>query len=301
MATFHLDRNCIYTVDGAPAPDAFERDRPFALCGAKHGGVPVTVIVDPASPQTDGLSVTDFCNGHLLLSLSPPSLPELCAKPLQCECAGSKRHLVTLRRAENAPLTVETDGEYHALTCPLAAKEATASCARVGGGDLIRVTAVGKKTFCAVLFFCGDYLPLLALTADKIEFCDKEIVATDFVGGMLDSTIVRRFSFRNGAFCETSREFSHRSRHRYPDGLIGRLYLEKLFYRDPERSALISPLCRADVDGTIGSFERVFDDDFCGCRRGVFCLADGLNGYCRARRVSFAVKDGLIEDVCVLP
>ena len=112
---------------------------------------------------------------------------------------------------------------------------------------------------------------------------------------------MRRFSFRNGAFCETSREFSHRSRHRYPDGLLGRLYLEKLFYRDPERSALISPLCRADVDGTIGAFERVFDDDFCGCRRGVFCLADGLNGYCRARRVSFAVKDGLIEDVCVLP
>ena len=124
MATFHLDRNCIYTVDGAPVPDAFERDRPFALCGAKHGGVPVTVIVDPASLQTDGLSVTDFCNGHLLLSLSPPSLPDPYAKPLQCECAGSKRHLVTLRRAENAGLIAGTLGQRdpaldHGVLIPL--------------------------------------------------------------------------------------------------------------------------------------------------------------------------------------
>ena len=298
---FHLERNCIYTVDGAPAPAAFERDRPFALCGAKRGCSPVTVIVDPSSPQTEELSVTDFCNGHMLLSLSPPTLVDPCAKPLQCECAGSKRHLVTLRRAENAPLTVETDGEYHALTCPVAARTASAACAQVGGGDLIRVTAVGDKTFCAVLFFCGDYLPLLALTADKVEFCDEGLVATDFVGGMLGCTITRCFALRNGAFCEISRKFDYRSRHRYPDGLVGRLYLEKLFYRDPERSALISPLCRVDADETAGVFERVFDHDFCGCRRGVFCVADGRNGYCRVRRVAFTVKDGLIEDVRVLP
>ena len=299
MTVFHLDGNCVYTLDGAPAPDAFERAERFALGGWMTGRAPTTVVVDPLSPKADGLRVTDFCNGHMLLSLNLEPLPLPHSKPLQCECSGAKRHLVTACDFENAPLVAETDGARHAVLCPVAAKSVTASCARVDGGDLIRVTAVGEKTFCAVLFFCGDYVPLLALTADKIEFCDKEIVATDFVGGMLDSTIVRRFSFRNGAFCETSREFSHRSRHRYPDGLIGRLYLEKLFYRDPERNALISPRCAVDVDGAIGDFARVFDDDFCGCKRGIFLVADDAK-YCRVRRVAFAVKDGLIEDVKVV-
>ena len=299
MATFHLDHNCIYTVDGAPAPDAFERDRPFALCGAKHGGVPVTVIVDPASPQTDGLSVTDFCNGHLLLSLSPPSLPDPYAKPLQCECAGSKRHLVTACDFENAPLVAETDGARHAVLCPVAAKSVTASCARVDGGDLIRIFAHGERTFCAVLFCRETYLPLLSLVADEIVFDDGAIAAADRVRGMSDCSIVRRLAFKDGKFCELSRSFEYHSRHRYPDGLIGRLYLEKLFYRDPERNALISPRCAVDVDGTIGDFARVFDDDFCGCKRGIFLVADDAK-YCRVRRVAFAVKDGLIEDVKVV-
>ena len=233
MTVFHLDGNCVYTLDGAPAPDAFERAERFALGGWMTGRAPTTVVVDPLSPKADGLRVTDFCNGHMLLSLNLEPLPLPHSKPLQCECSGAKRHLVTACDFENAPLVAETDGARHAVLCPVAAKSVTASCARVDGGYLIRIFAHCERTFCAVLFFCGDYAPLLALTADKIEFCDKEIVATDFVGGMLDSTIVRRFSFRNGAFCETSREFSHHSRHRYPDGLIGRLYLEKLFYRDP--------------------------------------------------------------------
>ena len=299
MTVFHLDGNCVYTLDGAPAPDAFERAERFALGGWMTGRAPTTVVVDPLSPKADGLRVTDFCNGHMLLSLNLEPLPLPHSKPLQCECSGAKRHLVTACDFENTPLVAETDGARHAVLCPVAAKSVTASCARVDGGDLIRIFAHGERTFCAVLFFCGDYAPLLALTADKIEFCDKEIVATDFVGGMLDSTIVRRFSFRNGAFCETSREFSHRSRHRYPDGLIGRLYLEKLFYRDPERNALISPRCAVDVDGAIGDFARVFDDDFCGCKRGIFLVADDAK-YCRVRRVAFAVKDGLIEDVKVV-
>lgn len=299
MTVFHLDGNCVYTLDGAPAPDAFERAERFALGGWMTGRAPTTVVVDPLSPKADGLRVTDFCNGHMLLSLNLEPLPLPHSKPLQCECSGAKHHLVTACDFENAPLIAETDGARHAVLCPVAAKSVTASCARVDGGDLIRIFAHCERIFCAVLFFCGDYAPLLALTADKIEFCDKEIVATDFVGGMLDSTIVRRFSFRNGAFCETSREFSHHSRHRYPDGLIGRLYLEKLFYRDPERNALISPRCAVDVDGAIGDFARVFDDDFCGYKRGIFLVADDAK-YCRVRRVAFAVKDGLIEDVKVV-
>ena len=181
MTVFHLDGNCVYTLDGAPAPDAFERAERFALGGWMTGRAPTTVVVDPLSPKADGLRVTDFCNGHMLLSLNLEPLPLPHSKPLQCECSGAKRHLVTACDFENTPLVAETDGARHAVLCPVAAKSVTASCARVDGGDLIRIFAHGERTFCAVLFFCGDYAPLLALTADKIEFCDKEIVATDFV------------------------------------------------------------------------------------------------------------------------
>ncbi len=299
MTVFHLDGNCVYTLDGAPAPDAFERAERFALGGWLTGRAPATVVVNPVSPEANGLRVTDFCNGHMLLSLDLEPLPLPHSKPLQCECSGAKRHLITVRGFENAPLVAKTDGACHAVLCPVAATRVTASCARVDGGDLIRIFAHGEKTFCAVLFCRETYLPLLSLVADEIVFDDGTIAATDRVRGMSDCSIVRRLAFKDGKFCELSRSFEYHCRHRYPDGLIGRLYLEKLFYRDPERSALISPRCAVDVDGTIGDFARVFDDDFCGCKRGIFIVADDEK-YCRVRRVAFAVKDGLIEDVKVV-
>ena len=299
MAVFHLDDNCTYTLDGAPAPKRCERDGVFALGGWKDGRLPATVVVDARDPRAAGLNATDFLNGHFLLSLDLSPATPLCAETSQCSCSGAARHLITARRCEDSPLVVETDGAILSLRCPIAVEKLAAVCARVDGGDLIRVTARGRNIFCALIYHGGGYVPLLTAAADEISLGDDGVVLRDFVGGMLYSTVTRKFKIKDGAFCETERTFDRRD-HRYPDGLIGRLYLEKLFYRDQSRCDLVSSSCPVNVDETIGSFDRVFDDDFCGCRRGVYCLA-GNEGYCRVRKVMFVVKNGLIEDVRVLP
>lgn len=301
MAVFHLSDNCVYTLNGAPAPRVFERDDVFALTGWKQGCAPVTTVVRACSPRADGLCVTDFCNGHFLLSLSPSPLCTPSSDTLQCVCSGGARHLITAYCAENAPLTVETDGEYYSVVCPVRPEKLTAACARVGGGDLIRITVCGEKQFCLILYYDCDYRLLLRLCADEVTFCDDGVSVVDRVGGMLSCTVTRRLVCKGGRFAEVSRKCDYASHHRYPDGLIGRLYLYKRFYRDPDCAQLIAPDCQIDVDATIGDFERVFDSDFSGAKRGVVCVADREQKYCRVRRLLFSVRDGYIRDVRRLP
>ncbi len=298
MAIFHFCNDYCYTVDGKPTPAPIERRDRFALTAWAHGCAPACAVVDPCDPCADGLEVIDFGNGHFLLSLSPVPLPPFPARTLQCVCeCGKTRHLISCNAGSNAMLAVETNGEYWSVPCPVRAERMTAACTELSRGCLLRVTVCGDADFCCILFYDGDYRPLLVLRADSVAIDDGCVVARDCVGGMTGCTIERNLVFRGGRFCETERKFCCAHEHRYPDSLLGQLYLRRAFYRDPDCGSLLAPQCPPDAPSRIGDFDCVFDDDMERAMPGVVCVAKRTGGYCRARKLKFLTSHGAISDI----
>ncbi len=303
MSVFYFDaQDGFVTVNGALAENCFVTEKAFAVGYFKDGCEPVFARI-PSRPQTGirDIEICDLGNANYLLSFSPSSVSCIETQTLcQTVCrTESATHLVTSCRRGGFYLVVETDSEIHEFPCPCALTDLKVVAARVGDGQLLRITAKAlQRKFAAVLFYGDDYVPLFSGVYDDLYFDGSEVVCTEKKGGCNGCERTLRLGYSDGGFSEKELSFSYAHDHLYVDELVPYAFLEKLMFRDLDgaENALRRGLSAKAVLGITGDFDRIADFDFLPYRPFVIGLYK-KSSFCKVGYFRFEVRDGVICDV----
>lgn len=304
MAKYFFDDNGAYvTADGALIKSGCEKQGDFAVGYFREGCEPLFAKIcgDGRPFPSDCLTVTDagFSFRHILFSPTPQSKEET-EVLFQMSCrAGNVSHLVTVCRKCGFRLILETRDEIYEIPCPSALSDLKVYAATMKNGHLIKISAKAeKKKLLALIYYHGDYAPLLTTFCDDFRTDGDCVEITQRLGGCNDCVRTERLEIKNGAFVRGGLSFVYRRDHEYPDEIIPYVFLEKLLFED-ERGAedlLRRTLSVSAARGILGEFDRIADFDFIPYRpfvAGVYSLSP----FCRVRYFRFSVTDGVITDI----
>lgn len=304
MSKFYFDlKSGFVTADGALTGSGFEKDNAFALGYFCDGSEPLFAAIGkhPENAVSEKLGVCDMGERRYFLSFNPSPANYGEAEILfQTTCiAGNVSHLITCCRRGGIILVAETSEEIFEIPCPCALSDIKVSAVTLKKGHILRITAcAGEKKLLAMLYYSGDYLPLITTFCDSFTFDGSDIICTEYLGGCNCCSRTRRLEYSKGAFCERELSFVYKRNHDYPDELIPYVFLEKLLFRDNAGAEdyLRRGLTVSAVKDILGDFDCIADFEFLPYRRfvaGVYKRAP----YCKVRYFNFCVTDGLISDI----
>ena len=304
MAKYYFDaKNAYVTADGALVKSGFEKEGAFALGMFSEGHEPLFAKIDEnGRPSPLGrLQICDagFSSRYLVFSPVPERSGE--AEVLfQTVCrVGNLSHLITVCQKGGFRLVIETRDEIYEIPCPSALSDVKVCAAPTRNGHMIKITAnAQKKKLLAMIYYAGDYVPLLISFCDGFRTNDDCVEITNRLGGCNDCVRTQRLTVKNGTFTEDSLSFIYKRDHLYPDELIPYVFLEKLLFRDigGAEELLRRTLSVSAVREILGDFDSIADFEFVPYRpfiAGVYTLSS----FCRVRYFSFSVTDGLITDI----
>lgn len=304
MAKYFFDDNDAYvTADGALIKSGYEKNGDFAVGYFCKGCEPLfaKIIRDGRAFPQSGITIVDAGYSCRRILFSPAPVKEETAEVLfQTVCrAGNVSHLVTVCRKSGYRLIVETKDEIYEIPCPVALSDLKVSAAAMKRGHLIKIVAkAGKKKLIALIYYFGDYAPLLVKFCDDFRTDGDCVEITERLGGCNDCVRTERLEVNNGAFVCRGLSFVYRRDHPYPDELIPYVFLEKLLFGDESgaEELLRRTLSVSAVRATLGKFDKIADFDFIPYRpfvAGVYSLSP----FCRVRYFRFCVTDGVITDI----
>ena len=301
MTTFHFDDNSVFvTADGALVQSGFRMDKAFVLGAFRDGCEPVFVRIPEVvrGPVSPFVSVCDAGGAQLYLSFGsfrPTNTDESVLFQTTCH-AGNTEHLVTVCKRGGYFVVIETKDEIFEFPCPYAPEKPTVSAAETKGGHVLKITAkTGEKKLLALLYYSGDYSPLLQLFCDDFSFRGSDLFVTDRLGGCNRCVRERRLTLGQGKYHTAETRFSYLRPHEYPDAIKPFAFLQRLSSGDDDGALELTKLGFSvpAAKETIGSFDCVADFPSLGAHPFVAGVYDKAP-YSKVRYFRFSTENDLI-------